>query len=220
MVDKLQVAVITGSHPYDVINFQNMFKNYPDINIYLQHMEDFVTDTGNGKDFYDVILFYHMITETPGYEDNDFNQKMEQVLNNLGERGEGLFILHHSLVAFPEWETWSQICGVENRINDEVYEGVEMNLQIKNDSHYITDGLKSWKMIDEIYTIPDADKTNKNNILLTTDHEKSMKTIAWTRTYKKSRVFCLASGHDNRAFSNTCFKKVVKRGIEWTGRVE
>jgi type 1 glutamine amidotransferase len=42
-----------------------------------------------------------------------------------------------------------------------------------------------------------------------------MKTIAWTRQYKNARVFCYQSGHDNQAYANPNFRKVVARGIHW-----
>ena len=215
MSENLNVAVVTGSHPYDVVNFQKMFTNFPDITIYPQHMEDFVTDTGEGRDMYDVVLFYHMFTETPGSKETRFNQQMEEVLSKLGNTPQGIFILHHSVVGFPDWELWSQICGIANRVNDEVFEGVEMEFEIEDDSHFITKGLTSWSMEDEVYTIDNAN-SDDNNILITTNHPKSMKTIAWTRKYKKARVFCFSAGHDNQAFSNPNFQEVVKRGIIWT----
>jgi type 1 glutamine amidotransferase len=41
-----------------------------------------------------------------------------------------------------------------------------------------------------------------------------MKTIAWTRTFGKARVFCYHTGHDNQAFTNPV-RTVVGRGIQW-----
>jgi type 1 glutamine amidotransferase len=54
-----------------------------------------------------------------------------------------------------------------------------------------------------------------SDVLLTTVHPESMKTIAWTRQYKNARVFCYQSGHDNQAYANPNFRKVVARGIHW-----
>jgi len=51
--------------------------------------------------------------------------------------------------------------------------------------------------------------------LLTTDHHKCMRTVAWTHQVDQSRVFCLQSGHDDAAFSNPNFRKVVQCGIAW-----
>jgi len=71
-------------------------------------------------------------------------------------------------------------------------------------------------MIDETYAMADAGVGSE--ILLTTTHPKSMTTLAWTRTYKNARVFCLESGHDNETFVNPLFQTVLARGIRWTAR--
>jgi len=73
-------------------------------------------------------------------------------------------------------------------------------------------------MVDETYTMKDPGEGS--TILLSTDHPKSMKHLAWTREYRKSRVFCFESGHDDKAWSNSGFKKVLARGMQWcAGRI-
>ena len=73
-------------------------------------------------------------------------------------------------------------------------------------------------MVDETYAMNDAGQGS--DILLTTDHPKSMHTIAWTRQFKQARVFCLASGHDNRTYLDPSFRAVVARAIRWlAGRI-
>jgi type 1 glutamine amidotransferase len=73
-------------------------------------------------------------------------------------------------------------------------------------------------MVDEVYVMPSAGEGNE--VLLTAEHPKSMKTLAWTRQYKKSRVFCLQSGHDSKTFVNASFQQVVSRGVAWcAGRI-
>jgi type 1 glutamine amidotransferase len=87
------------------------------------------------------------------------------------------------------------------------------------DSHHpITHNLKSWDMVDETYVMKDAGKDSK--IFLTTSHPNSLKTIAWSRHYKKARVFCYQSGHDISTFTDPNFRKVVAQGIRWlAGRI-
>lgn len=60
-----------------------------------------------------------------------------------------------------------------------------------------------------------ADAGEGSQVLLSTDHPKSMKTLAWARQYKKARVFCLESGHDNQAWANPHFREILRRGILW-----
>jgi type 1 glutamine amidotransferase len=45
-----------------------------------------------------------------------------------------------------------------------------------------------------------------------------MKTIGWTRQYKKSRVFCFESGHDNQTWVSPEFREVLRRGLLWCAR--
>ena len=68
-------------------------------------------------------------------------------------------------------------------------------------------------MIDETYEMASAGE--ENEILLTTDHPECMKTIAWTRTFGRARVFCLQSGHDDQTFVEPNFREVLRRGIGW-----
>ncbi|MBD3183970.1 hypothetical protein GF312_16920 [Candidatus Poribacteria bacterium] len=102
---------------------------------------------------------------------------------------------------------------MEDRKLGSFHIGEKMNIHVANSEHPITKGLSDWEMIDETYVMNDAD--DDNEILLTTDHPKSMKTIAWARQHKKSRVFCCESGHDNRTWENDNFQTVLQRGIKW-----
>ena len=71
-------------------------------------------------------------------------------------------------------------------------------------------------MVDETCTMADAGEGS--GTLLTVDHPKSMKTLAWTRSHKESRVFCFESGHDNVTWVNAEFRNVLQRGIRWCAR--
>jgi type 1 glutamine amidotransferase len=69
-------------------------------------------------------------------------------------------------------------------------------------------------MVDETYDMPEAGEGCE--VLLTTAHPKSVRTLAWTRQYGNSKVFCYQSGHDNAAWSDESFRQVLSRGILWT----
>jgi len=71
-------------------------------------------------------------------------------------------------------------------------------------------------MVDETYTMADAGSDSE--VLITYDHPKSMKTIAWTRQYRKSPVFCLEQGHDHLSWNNRSFRMILQRGIMWCTR--
>ncbi|MSP13839.1 MAG: ThuA domain-containing protein [Chloroflexi bacterium] len=136
-------------------------------------------------------------------------------LQEIVERGQSILVLHHALLAFPQWQFWSDICGIEDRRY-----AVELNqnlrIDIANSQHPITKGLAAWQMVDEAYMMVNADAGS--DILLTPDHPKSMKTIAWARQYHNARVFCCQSGHDNLVYANPQFRTVIGRAIQWLAR--
>ena len=125
-------------------------------------------------------------------------------------------MLHHALLAYRGWSLWNDLVGVHDR-GLGYYHGQDLHVHIADKEHPITHGLEDWTMVDETYTMADAGPGN--HILLTTDHPRSMRTLAWTRRYKNSRVFCLESGHDNKAYSNLYFQQTLSRGIQWVAGI-
>jgi len=119
------------------------------------------------------------------------------------------------LLAYPDWAVWSDIVGIANR-KFWFYHDQTIPVKVAGREHPITRGLESWTIKDETYTMTDAG--DGSEIQLTTDHPQSMKTLAWTRTYKKSRVFCFQCGHDNAGWVHANFREVLQRGIQWCAR--
>ncbi len=221
---KLKVAVIAGNHPFDVISFYDMFFKFNKIKSYIQNLEDFVFDVNNDKKKYDVIVFYnfHMSDNPATYQQDWLNKSfktgIDKFFKDIGETKCGIVILHHSLLAFPKSEIWSNICGIKNRSFD-FHLKQKVSVKVSKKDHPIIRNIKDWSMVDEIYTMDNA-SANENKILLTTDHPLSMNTLAWTRNYKKARVFCFVLGHNNTAYENPNFKKVLIHGIEYvSGRI-
>ena len=63
-------------------------------------------------------------------------------------------------------------------------------------------------------------ETGQGRVLLTTEHQPSMRALAWTRQHMNSRVFCLQLGHDAKAWQDANFQQVLSRGILWaSGRL-
>lgn len=212
MMSALRVAVVTGRHPFDVLGFHALFRSIPDADCYIQHMEDFAYSPPEVRAGYDVVVFYNMHTETPTGEGSYYDRPIKAALEPLGETAQGIFVLHHAILAFPEWPLWSEIVGIPDR-RFSFYHDEHIHVEVANPDHPITQGLASWDMVDETYAMQDAGPGSE--ILLTTEHPRSMRTLAWTRRYKKARVFCLELGHDNQAFAHPIFRTLVSRGIRW-----
>jgi trehalose utilization protein len=189
-----------------------VFKSIPEIDFYPQHLEDFISDTGKAYSQYDVIVFYNFHQETPGNEQNWWDRGTKDVLERLGETQQGILLLHHAILAFPKWDFWADLCGIKDR-KFGYHVGQTLKIDIANADHPITKGLNAWEMVDETYQMNDAG--SDCDVLLTTDHPKSMKTIAWTRQFRNAKVLCLQSGHDNQTYADQNFGKVISKGVKW-----
>lgn len=204
----VKIVVVTGGHGYDVPNFEKLFKSLDGIQTTFQTMDQFVAAPVAVRDGFDVVLFYHMLMPTP-------QDKAKEALEHLGSTEQGVVVLHHALLAYPQWQVWTDIMGIADR-KFGYFHDQKLHVNVTKVEHPITKGLKAWDMIDESYTMADAGEGSQ--ILLTTDHAKSMKTLGWTRQYKKSRVFGFESGHDNQTWVDPNFREVLRRGLLWCAR--
>lgn len=221
----LKIAFISGDHPFDVISMYDLLADFDGMKVYPQHILDFCTDTGgsygagggNGTlsrgQGYDALVFYNMTMDTPSADDEGGAQKaLRETVESFGSTRQGLVILHHALLAFPEWQKWSDIVGIENR-KFGFYPDQSVPFTVEAPDHPITKGLENFTMIDETYTLNEPD--NESALLLSTTHEQSIKSIAWCREHQKSRVFCYQSGHDNTSYTNSSFQTILRNGILW-----
>lgn len=201
----IKTAVVTGGHAFDVMAFHTLLRSLPGVDPYAQALDNLAADTECVLDRYDAFVFYNMHTATP-------EGRIRTALERLGQSDQGIVILHHALLAFPQWEPWSRLVGIEDR-SFEYYHGETLNVEVADPDHPIAAGMAPWTMVDETYKMADAG--SDSHVLLTTNHPKSMHSIAWTRQVGQARVFCLESGHDHIAFADPNFRTVFGRGIAW-----
>ncbi len=208
----VSVAVVTGGHSFDVPHFHRLFRGLEGVEAYIQSIDDFCASPREVRQGYDVVLFYIMMMPMPVNEGQPWYAGQPlTALGELGEASQGIVVLHHALLAYPEWPLWSEIVGIDVR-QFGYFIGETVHTEIAAD-HPITHGVPAWTMIDETYTMADAGLGSE--ILLTYDHPRSMRTIAWTRRYRRSRVFCYEAGHDNACWSDEHFREILRRGILW-----
>ena len=212
---KIKVAVVTGRHAFDVPGFHALFRGLPDVDAYVQHMEDWGSDWGKVRDKYHAVVFFHMPKEAPSEDDHWTMRPFKAALESLGETEQGIVVLHHAIVAHIEWPLWSEITGIPDRTITPHFDET-IHVEVADPDHPITRGLEAWEQKDETYEMNSAEEADGNHVLLTTDHPKSMRTLAWTRRHGKSRVFCLELGHDDAAYTNPNFRTVLHRGIQWS----
>ncbi len=202
----VKVAVITGNHPFEVPEFVNFFRSLSGVDAYIQDLDNFAADMSDCRRDYDVLLFYSMFGQPPA------DAATRRAIERLGETNQGLFLLHHGILGWPDWHIWTEIVGIENR-QFTYHPGQMVEVEIVDPNHPITKGLKPWKMLDEIYRMNDA--ADGSHVILGTHNPKSLNTLGWVRQYRNSPVFCYASGHGRDTWADPNFRTVVERGICW-----
>jgi len=209
-----KVAVITGGHPFDVQPFHHLFEQLPGIKAYIQHTDEFTSSPQEVRDGYDALVFYGMLKDTPTNEAPWYARKPLAALERLGQTHQGIVVLHHALLAYPDWPVWDEIAGVQARIMRSYHPGESLGVQVAAPEHPICQGVSDFEMVDETYMMdvkPDA--VEGNQVVLTTQHPRSIRSLGWARTYQNARVFCFASGHGEATYANPGFQRVLANGI-------
>ena len=211
----VRTAVVTGQHPYDVPGFIDCLNALEGVAAYPQHMEDFCADAGGARATYDAVVFYNFHQATPTGEGAWYEAPMKAALERIGSTEQGIVVLHHAILAFPQWPFWTELVGIEDR-SFSYHVAQTLEVQIASGDHPITRGLAPWTQVDESYLM--ASPGEGSEALLTTAHPKSMRCLAWAREFGKAQVFCLELGHDRTAYENPSFREVLARGVQWVAR--
>ena len=236
LMSNLSVAVITGGHFFHVRPFVDFFNGLEGIDGYVHHFDQWLFGAGNDslmedglrisrpdlrgdhgiveppsddqdmRDSYDVTLFYTMLREPP-------TQKAMAALERMFEAGMPVFVLHHGLLNWVGDDYWSEVTGMPDRSIrvDDTFEST-YRVQVNAD-HPLAAGLADFSIQDETYRM--ADCGEDCDVLLTTENEDSMQTLAWTRMHRNSRVFCMQLGHDPRTWEHPAFGALVRNGLRW-----
>ncbi len=210
------VAVVVGYHTYEVRAFQEMFEGFEGLHCYVQHLEQFTSSPEEIRDSYDAVVFYTMEHRTPDEDRPWYEGRVKEAMDHLGECGQGIVVLHHSLLAFENWPVWKKITGLDPILYHDYRLDVSQRYHIVSDMHPVTQGMKDFEMTDEIYLCDRITPLPDMEILVTSVDDVNMNAIAWTKTYRNSRVFCLQSGHGPSAYRNRSFQTLLHRGIQWS----
>lgn len=207
-MSNVKLAIVLENHPVDIIAFTELFRELGDIDVYVQSLEMLVKDEAHWAD-YDVVLYYNLTI--PLAEADSLVQKYYD--QHVGKTHQGVVLLHHGICCHRGDTLWKAMSGIDDR-HFKYFWDQTVRYDIANPEHPITRGIKPFAMIDETYTMQEPIQEG-TDVLITCDHENSMHTIAWTRQYQNSRVFCYESGHDDFAYGDANFRRVLKQAILW-----
>ena len=215
-MSKLKIAVVTGGHNFEVIPFHALFRAMPGIDAYIQHIGDFASSPEEVRDGYDAVVFYIMPGGAPSDDSPWFGGKPKSAFEHLGETAQGIVMLHHAILAYPDWPVWDAMVGLKNRVITQYQHDETIPVHVALPQHPIVRGITPWTILDETYVLHDPGPDSQ--VLLTTDHPACMRSLAWTRTYRNARVFCYQSGHDHQAYEDASFRSELANGILWAAQ--
>jgi len=214
--EKIKVAVVTGGHDFQREPFFSMFKGYDDIEYVEAQQKDHseIFEDISGWD-YDVIVLYNMT--------QNISPKRQENFVKLLKQSVGLVALHHSIGSFQQWDEYRKIIGSKYYLKatgqtaaSTYKHDVDFTVHIADAGHPITRGLSDFLIHDETYKGCRFEKDNQ--VLLTTDHPDSDKSIGWVRRYGKARVCGIQLGHDNAAYKNPNYRELMVRAIRWCAK--
>jgi type 1 glutamine amidotransferase len=215
---KLSVVVITGGHGYDKKVFPKTFEGHEDLEIKIVGTTSKIfDDISDWK--YDVMVLFN-------FKQKINDQQKKNFIALLKEKKVGLVVLHHAIAAYPGWIEYEKIIGATYVLKAQERDGVkyprpvwkhdvDMKIHVEDREHPITKGMEDFEIHDESYkkwVYHDG-----NHLLLSTDCELNNKQICWVKKYGDAKVFYMMLGHGPQIFTDENYKKVVARGIRWTG---
>jgi len=211
------ILVITGGHEFEP-SFFKIFDSFVDIAYDTISQPGFNQIINSGlNNHYTALVFYDMW--------QDINEEQKKAYLRLLDEGQGMVFLHHSLVSYQQWDEFIKIVGgkyVELRSNDDptmkgstYTEDITLDIKVVDRNHPVTNNIMDFSIYDEGYQY--IEMLSNITPLLRTTHPDCTPTVAWTHTYKKSRIVYILLGHGHQAHQNDNYRKLVKYAINWVG---
>ena len=213
---KIKLSVVVGGHTYDVPGLASFFNSLNDVDYYIQGLDNWASSPIN--DQYDLFVFFHMNSWGTLSVRNDMDDKINDAIGRIGATSQGYFVWHHALLSFPDNPTYDRICNqIDRTTTDGRWETrIDMNVQVEAPDHPVTHGVPDFAISGEGFVLEPCG--GDSLVLLTQDHPRNVRTLAWCHDYRDSRVLCWQSGHDAGEWTNPNFHRIFQQGVEWLAR--
>jgi type 1 glutamine amidotransferase len=213
----VRLLIVTGGHDFDEAGFFEMFRQLEGTSFshfaYEHGAEEKLSPKG-ARDF-DAIVFYDM---------RQNREPQWRGIKQLLAEGKGVVFLHHSLWSYDgTWPEYRRILGGRASSKQRVVPGPsptstykhdeQVHVHIADAANPVTYGLKDFDIVDETYDHYWIDP--RAHPLLTTDNPTSEHAIAWSHTYKRSRIVYIELGHGPSAYENSNYRTLVRQAIFW-----
>lgn len=179
---------------------------------------------------------------TPPFSVYEPTEKYKENFLALLDLGIPMIFLHHAIASWPTWDEFAEIVGgrfhfLPGNLRGKHYPGsgyrfrVEQNISVMDTNHPITKGLPAnFPIRDEAYLMPVFEEDVKP--LLRSDfkfeaanfryggvnfksHDTGSNLVGWTKNYKNSPIIYLQFGHEDIAYSNKYYRKLLNNAINW-----
>lgn len=210
-----RILVVTGGHDYDATAFNALWTSFgATYTIRALAVGHEVFDNIAGWN-YDILVFYNH--QNPG---NSLTTRHKDNFQALLDQGVGMFVLHHSVAAYPHFPAFEAMAGGKYRSaayysdNLSTYKiPVNINVQPAKAGHPLAQGTPaSFTVNDEMYF--KMTFAADNDVVFKTDYADADGPIAWSRKAGKSRVFTTILGNGSGIFSNANFRRMLKNGLD------
>lgn len=204
----VRVLLVTGGHDHDIA-FYSVFGD-PRFHVTVDgHPSAFRRDFTNR---YDVLVLY---------DSAEIDEAKQQHVRAFIEAGKGLVVLHHAICSNLKWRWWGEdVVGGRWRFAPETptttYSHDELIPVRVAKRHPVTEGVGDFTILDETYK--DLQISPKVDVLLTTDHRKSDRAVAWIGPHPVARVVYIQFGHDANAHGDPNYIRLVRNAIAWTAK--
>lgn len=209
----ISALVVMGGHEF-TSGFYSLFQGYDDLRweprLHARAAEGYPKDMAQK---YDVVVMYDMPREITGQQ--------RQNLMEFVKAGKGVVMLHHAIASYQtSWPDYAQLVGGkyfekpqgEQRASEYAHDQ-DMTIHVADSKHPVTSGVSDFDIHDEAYKYmwlsPDA------HVLLTTEHPKADRAIAWISPFKDARVVSILLGHGEEAYASPSYRRLVINAIHW-----
>lgn len=214
----VRVLLITGGHGFDREPFDRLMKSLPSCTVTeVKHPDALAMFRPENRSKYDVVLFYDMPGTISEQEKKDFTDCLNA--------GKGMVVLHHAYCSYQDWpeyqtiiggcyheKPWTDSNGISQPASTYQHD-VQFRVKVMDKKHSVTKGIKDFDILDETYG--GGSVNPKVHVLLATDAPTSTPSVAWTNRYGKSNIVTILLGHDNHAWTNPGFTKLLTQAIMW-----
>lgn len=160
---------------------------------------------------FDVIVLNYMNWKSP-----DPGDEARANLKSFVENGKGLVLVHFACGAFQQWPEFADIAG---RVWDPKLRGHDphgtFTVEITDLKHPISEGLKSFETVDELYTCLRGEKEIQVLAKARSKVDGKDYPMAFVCSFGKGRVFHCVLGHNAKALSPEPVQELYRRGTVW-----